>query len=50
MGTAAYGGKGFKRRAAVSGDRPIGAAAADNNTPTCHANTAPPPLILLREP
>ena len=26
MGTAAYGGKGFKERARVSGERPIGAA------------------------
>ena len=26
MGTAAYAGKGFKGRAAVSGDRPVGAA------------------------
>ena len=26
MGTAAYGGKGFEGRAAVSGERPIGAA------------------------
>ena len=26
MGTAAYGGKGFKGRAAVIGERPIGAA------------------------
>ena len=26
MGTAAYGGKGFKGRSAVSGEKPIGAA------------------------
>ena len=26
MGTAAYGGKGFKGRAAVRGERPIGTA------------------------
>ena len=26
MGTAAYGGKGFEGRAAVSDERPIGAA------------------------
>ena len=29
MGAATYGGKGFKERARVSGERPIGVPAAD---------------------
>ena len=32
MGTAAYGGKGFKERAAVSGERPIGTASCRQQT------------------
>ena len=38
MGTAAYGGRGFKGRAAVSGERPIGAARCRQQH-----NEAPPP-------
>ena len=42
MGTAAYGGKGFKGRAAVTGERPIGAAGCrqQHNRASCQ----PPPL------
>ena len=42
MGTAADGGKGFKERAAVSGERPIGAARCrqQHNQASC----PPPPL------
>ena len=42
MGTAAYGGKGFKEKAAVSGERPIGAASCrqQHNQTSCH--TLPP--------
>ena len=42
MGTAAYGGNGFKGRAAVSGERPIGAASTRR-----HVNPPPPLLASL---
>ena len=44
MGTAAYGGKGFRGRAAVSGDRPIGAASCrqQHNQASCQPPPPPP--------
>ena len=43
MGTAAHGGKGFKGRAAISGERPIRATSCkqQHNKVLCD----PPPLI-----
>ena len=56
MGTAAYGGKGFKGRAAVSGDWPSGAAScrrqhtqASCQTPPGGGNCAPSPLDVDRK-
>ena len=59
MGTAANGGKGFKERTRISGERPIGAA-SDSNPPRRHANPHPglnnvsfpkvPPVPLLSSP
>ena len=43
MGTAAYGGKGFKGRAGVSGERPMGAARFRQQHTGCHH--ADPPLF-----
>ena len=52
MGATNYGGKGFKERARVSGERPIGATscgATRGFTPTplppvhMHSNPPPPP-------
>ena len=40
MGTAAYRGKGFKGSAAVSGERPIGAAGCRQQ----HTRRPPPPF------
>ena len=44
MGTAACGGKGFKGRAAVSGERPIGAASCrqQHNQMSCYPPSPPP--------
>ena len=41
MGTAAYGGKGFKGRTGVSGERPIGAAQCRQQS--IQASCQPPP-------
>ena len=43
MGTAGYGGIGFKGRAAVCGERPMAPPAADSNATRCHAKPPPPP-------
>ena len=65
MGAAAYGGGGFKERAAASGERPIGAASCrqEYNRASCHqppppshqiprpcANPPPPPSITTQSP
>ena len=62
MGTAAYGGKGFKERARVSGERPIGAASFRQQyiqascqfphplAPLVHANGLSPCTTLQRLP
>ena len=49
MGAAAYGGKGFKERARVSGERPIGAASCRQqyNEASCQAPPPPPPTSTL---
>ena len=48
MGTAAYGGKGFKGTAAVSDEGPIGAASCrqQHNQVSCQS-PPPPPLLIL---
>ena len=43
MGTTAYGGKGFKGRAVVSGERPISAARGRREQHTMAACQTPPP-------
>ena len=43
MGSAAYGGKGFKGRAAASGDRPMGAARCRQQHNQASCQPAPPP-------
>ena len=42
MGAAAYGGKGFKERARVSGQRPVGSASCRQQC--IQAPCPPPPL------
>ena len=49
MGTAAYGGKGFKGMAAVSGNRPIGVASYKQQH-TCVIPPPPPAQVLLPPP
>ena len=48
MGTAAYGGKRFKGRAAVSGERPIGGASCrqQHNQASCQTGPSPPSTLL----
>ena len=41
MGAAAYGGRGFKARAQVSGERPMGAATCRQQ----HNRASPPPPL-----
>ena len=50
MGTATSGGKGFKERTRVGGERPIGAASStpDSNPRRRHANPHSPPRAKRR--
>ena len=43
MGATAYGGRGFKGRAAVSGERPIGAASCRQQHNEVSCQPPPPP-------
>ena len=43
MGAAAYGGKGFRERARVSGERPIGAASCRQQYNQASCQPPPPP-------
>ena len=47
MGTAAYGGRGFKESTRVSGERPIGAASCRqrHNRASCQPPPPPPPPL-----
>ena len=48
MGTAACGGRGFKGRAVVSGERPMGAHSCRQQHNQASCQPPPPPLVVAR--
>ena len=49
MGTAAYGGRGFKGRTRVSGERPLGAARCSQRSTAIHVGVMPLPHPQARQ-